>query len=137
MNKENGGVEPANVAALKKAYWRDTVQARRDALMPFVWTVMAKHGQLYGDRVNGTNAFVTNGLNFSYPGYNETLSGFPDPRVNSNEKSPIPTYRVRVAQQEAGLSRKDRRLRGLGRFPIHINTRALRLFVNAGYDPSV
>jgi hypothetical protein len=30
-------------------------------------------------------AHVTNGLAFSYPGYNEMLSGHPDPRIDSNE----------------------------------------------------
>ena len=32
------------------------------------------------------SAYVTNGMFFSYPGYNETLCGFPDPRIHSNDK---------------------------------------------------
>jgi hypothetical protein len=76
MNKQNGKV--ADVAALKKAYWRDDAGARREALMPFVWQVMAKQGQVFGDREKGSDAYVTNGMFFSYPGYNETLCGFPD-----------------------------------------------------------
>jgi len=31
---------------------------------------------------------VTNGKKFSYPGYNEILTGAPDPRVDSNDKKP-------------------------------------------------
>ncbi len=138
MNKENGGVEPANVVALKKAYWRDTVQARRDALMPFVWTVMAKHGQIYGDRVNGSDAFVTNGLNFSYPGYNETLSGFPDPRVNSNDKIPNPN--VTVLEWLDKKPAYHGRIAAFGAwdvFPYILNTGRSKLLVNAGYDPLV
>src|SRR5688500_17139841 len=47
MNKENGAV--TNVEALKKAYWRDDVRERRQALMPFLWSVVAKNGQLFGN----------------------------------------------------------------------------------------
>jgi hypothetical protein len=48
MNKKNGNV--SNEAALKKTYWRETSEARRKALLPFVWSVMAQQGQLFGNR---------------------------------------------------------------------------------------
>lgn len=92
MNKKNGSV-PDEVA-LRKAYWRDTPQARREALMPFLWTVIAKQGQIFGNREKGSDAYVTNGLFFSYPGYNETLCGFADPRIKSNDKVPNPNATV-------------------------------------------
>ncbi|MGI8992391.1 MAG: hypothetical protein ACR2I2_22775, partial [Bryobacteraceae bacterium] len=38
--------------------------------------------------------YVTNGLNFSYPGYSETLCGFADPRIKSNDKVPNPNVTV-------------------------------------------
>src|SRR5512147_2707148 len=69
------------VEALKKKYWRETPEARRQVLMPFLWSVIAKNGQIYGSRDRGSDAYVTNKLNFSYPGYSETLCGFADPRV--------------------------------------------------------
>ena len=78
LDKESGGV--GNVAALKQRYWRDTPEARRAALMPFFWDQVAKHGQVFGDPSRNAAARVTNGRNFSYPGYNETLTGAPDPR---------------------------------------------------------
>ena len=37
---------------------------------------------------------LTSGLWFSYPGYNETLSGAADPRVDSNDKVPNPNVTV-------------------------------------------
>ncbi len=138
MNKENGNVEPANVAALKKAYWRETVQARRDALMPFVWGVRAKHGQLYGDRVNGSDAFVTNGMNFSYPGYNETLTGFPDPRINSNDKVPNPNITVlEWLDKKPAYHGRIAAFAAWDTFPYILNTGRSKLLVNAGYDPLV
>ena len=68
-------------------------EARR-ALMPFFWNTIAIHGQLYGDRDAGGAAQVTNGFKFSYPGYNEMLSGHPDPRINSNDAGPNPNLTV-------------------------------------------
>jgi len=37
---------------------------------------------------------VTNGFFFSYPGYNETLTGAGDPRINSNDNIPNPNVTV-------------------------------------------
>jgi hypothetical protein len=81
-------------AALKKAYWRESLEARREVLMPFLWGTIAKEGQIYGNRDKGSDAYVTNGWFFSYPGYSETLCGFADPRVNSNDKVPNPNVTV-------------------------------------------
>ena len=92
MNKQDGSVK--DVPALQNAYWRDSEQARRETLMPFMWTVIAKHGQIYGNRLIGSEASVTNGKNFSYPGYNETLCGFADDRIDSNDKKPNPNVTV-------------------------------------------
>src|SRR5687768_4687753 len=37
-----------NAAATRNAYWRASVTERREALMPFVWNVIAREGQLFG-----------------------------------------------------------------------------------------
>jgi hypothetical protein len=86
ISKEHGGVTKTN--DLCKAFWRDTPEARREALMPFFWGTLAKQGQLYGNQHKGSTAHVTNGRNFSYPGYSEILCGFSDPRIDSNAKKP-------------------------------------------------
>jgi hypothetical protein len=62
--------------------------------MPFFWTVVGKNGQIFGDPSKGSDARVTNGMRFSYPGYNEILSGFPDPRIDSNDRKPNPNVTV-------------------------------------------
>jgi hypothetical protein len=93
MNKQNGKVK--NEAALKKTYWRDSAEERREVLMPFVWQVMAKQGQIFGNRDKGSDAFVTNHMFFSYPGYSETLCGFPDDtHIHSNDNVPNPNVTV-------------------------------------------
>lgn len=134
LNKENGGV--TNPEALKERFWRDTAAARRETLMPFLWSVVAKQGQIYGNRAMGSPAYVTNGMNFSYPGYNETLSGYPDPAIDSNDKkhnrnvtvlewlNRKPTYRGKVAAFCAWDV-----------FPYIINAERAGILVNAGHDP--
>jgi len=93
MNRQNGKVK--NEAALKKTYWRDSAEERREVLMPFVWQVMAKQGQIFGNRDKGSDAFVTNHMFFSYPGYSETLCGFPDDaHIHSNDNVPNPNVTV-------------------------------------------
>src|SRR6185295_9079790 len=59
MDAEHGGV--ADVPALKHDFWRDALEERRQVLMPFLWTTVARHGQIYGNRDGGSDALVTNG----------------------------------------------------------------------------
>lgn len=92
ISKELGRVE--DVADLRKRYWRDTPEARRQALLPFLWGEVAGKGQLIGNAAKGSEARVTNGLKFSYPGYAELLGGFADPRIDSNKKVPNPNPTV-------------------------------------------
>ncbi|HEX5474997.1 MAG TPA: hypothetical protein VFX12_10080 [Vicinamibacterales bacterium] len=83
-DKKDSGVDsPAPVAA---RFGGPTPEARRSRLLPFIWGVVARDGQVFGDPSRASEVRVTNGLWFSYPGYNELLAGFPDPRVDSNDK---------------------------------------------------
>lgn len=93
MDYEHGGIW-ADPAALAKEFWRDDPDERRQALFPFLWGTVAKRGQIFGNQNKGSVAHVTNGMAFSYPGYSEMLTGFPDPRINSNEFGPNPSQTV-------------------------------------------
>jgi hypothetical protein len=90
--KANNGDQPVDEYA--KRYVRSTPEESRAALMPFLWSVMVPQGEIYGNRDKGSEAYVTNGLNFSYPGYNETLTGHADPRIRSNDNIPNPNVTV-------------------------------------------
>ena len=92
MDAKHGGAQDA--AQLRKDFWRDTPEEGRATLLPFLWTVVAKQGQIYGNRRKGSVAQVTNGFKFSYPGYNEMATGYPNPRINSNEFGPNPNATV-------------------------------------------
>src|SRR5580698_3854887 len=134
MNKKEGKV--ADQAALKKAYWRETVEERRAALMPFLWSVVSKEGQIYGNPQKGSDAYVTNGLNFSYPGYNETLCGFPDARIDSNDKVLNPN--VTMFEWLKKKPSFDGDIAAFGAwdlFPYIFNAERAGFLVNAGYDP--
>jgi len=78
----------------RQRYSRSTTAEGRQTLMPFLWGVVSRRGQLFGNRDLGSDSHVTNGLNFSYPGYSETLTGLADPRVNSNDNVPNPNPTV-------------------------------------------
>jgi len=93
LNDKEGGswlAEPE----LRKRYWREDVDARRALLFPFLWGTVAKQGQIYGNQLKGSVAHVTNGKAFSYPGYNEMSTGYPNDAIDSNEFGPNPNASV-------------------------------------------
>ncbi len=93
LNEKYGGIWD-KAADLKREFWRADPNERRKALFPFLWTTVATRGQIYGNQTKGSIARVTNGLAFSYPGYNEMTTGHPDARINSNEFGPNPNISV-------------------------------------------
>ena len=94
FNGADGGFIDEKQEDLRRDFLRDTPEARREVLMPFLWTVISRQGQIYGNRTKGSVAQVANGKKFSYPGYNELLTGFPDPRIDSNDRKPNPNVSV-------------------------------------------
>lgn len=92
LSRDHGGVSDVN--RLRRAFWRETPEARRQALLPFFWSVIAKDGQLFGNQHKGSVARLTNGKKFTYPGFNEILAGFADPRIDSNARRNNPNVTV-------------------------------------------
>jgi hypothetical protein len=93
LNEANGGIW-GKEQDLRRQFWRDDPVERRRALFPFLWNTVAVRGQIFGNQALGSVARVTNGLAFSYPGYNEMLTGHPDARIDSNEFGPNPNISV-------------------------------------------
>ena len=133
INRDHGGVR--DLDAVRSRFWADSPQERRQQLMPFFWNVVAKNGQVFGDVGGESLARVTNGRYFSYPGYNEILSGFADDAINSNAKRPNqnvtvlewlnrrPDYRGRVAA-----------FCSWDVFPFILNVERSGIYVNAGWQ---
>jgi hypothetical protein len=92
MNRKFGHVQ--DTSGLRRLFSRDSQNASRAALLPFIWNVVAKQGEIFGNRSLQSDADVTNGFKFSYPGYNEMITGHPDPRINSNDAGPNPNLTV-------------------------------------------
>ncbi len=93
LNEKNGGIWDKE-EDLRREFWRTDPNERRKALFPFLWSTVAARGQIFGNQARGSIARVTNGLAFSYPGYNEMLTGHPDARIDSNEFGPNPNISV-------------------------------------------
>src|SRR5262249_14452721 len=134
LNDKTGGVR--DLAGLKRRYWRDTPAARREALLPFFWGNIAKHGQVFGNPARKAAARSTNGLKFSYPGYSEMFCGLVDPRIDSNGKKDNANLSV--------LEFLDGRPAFKGRveavctwdvFPFIFRSRKNGLPVHAGWEP--
>lgn len=83
-----------DTAAVRRDFWRDTPEARRETLLPFLWGTVARQGQIFGDSAAQSPARVRNRFRFSYPGYSETFTGFFDPQINSNGFKPNPNTTV-------------------------------------------
>ena len=92
VSAKPGGVR--DTTAVLRAWWRDDPVERRAALLPFVWSTLARQGVLYGNEDRGNTAAITNTMKFSYPGYNEILTGAFDPRIDSNDYPPNPNVTV-------------------------------------------
>jgi hypothetical protein len=86
--------KPEEVPPAETRFWRPAAEERRTVLMPFMWKTIASQGQILGDPAKKSRVHVTNGLWFSYPGYNEMFAGIADPRIDSNDKVPNPNITV-------------------------------------------
>jgi len=106
--------------------------------LPFIWSVVAKEGQIFGNQIKGSIGQVTNGMNFSYPGYNEILCGFADPKVDSNAKKL--NENVTVFEWLHGKPAFQGKVAAFGAwdvFPWIFNVERCGFPVNAGYDPLI
>jgi len=124
------------VDTLRKEFLAPTPEERRARLMPFVWGTLVPHGIMFGDRDAGSEVSVTNGFNFSYPGYSETLTGHPDPRIHSNDNVPNPNRTVlEWLNKQPGF---QGRVAAFGAWEVIdgiVDKARCGFPVNAGYDP--
>jgi hypothetical protein len=71
---------------IRERFWASSAEERRKKLTPFLWSEVATQGVLFGNRNYGSLVNNANRYWFSYPGYNEIFTGYPDTAVNSNKK---------------------------------------------------
>jgi hypothetical protein len=117
-------------------YGAGSAGERRQALMPFLWSVVAAQGRIFGNRDLGSDSHVTNGFNFSYPGYSETLTGIADPRVDSNDNVPNPNPTVFTwLNAKPEFAGKVAAFGAWETFTGIFDSAHCGFVVNAGYDP--
>ena len=127
----------ADVEGVQQRFWRADVVERREVLLPFVWTVMAKRGQIFGDTTRNAPAKIANTMKFSYPGYSEMFVGYPDDeRITSNNKFPNPNVTVlEFLNRRPGFEGKVAAVATWDVFPSIINQERSGVYVHAGITP--
>jgi hypothetical protein len=134
LDGKNGGVR--DLPDLKRRFWRETPEARRTALMPFLWETIGKQGQIFGNPARKANARSTNGLKFSYPGYSEMFCGVADPRVDSNSKKDNPNLSVlEFLNGRPAFRDHVEAVCTWDVFPSIFRVKQSRLPVHSGWDP--
>jgi predicted metal-binding membrane protein len=132
FNKDAKG----HASAIEMRYVGSAPEERRATLMPFLWNVIARQGQIFGDPSKHSLSHVTNGLWFSYPGYSEMFAGVADPHVASNDKVPNPN--VTVLEWLNGRPGFEGRVAAFGSWdvlPYILNTDRSHLLVGSGFSP--
>jgi hypothetical protein len=124
-----------DTATMKMLYWANSEQERRQKLMPFFWNIIAKKGQLYGNRKFGNKVNTANIYTFSYPGYNEIFTGTTDLLVASNKKKNNKNINVLEwlnAKEE--FRGKVVTFTSWNVFPYILNEERSGMLINSGYE---
>ena len=120
---------------LKDHFDANVVSDKRKKLMPFFWNTIAQKGQLYGNRNLNNYVDVANAYKISYPGYNELLTGYPDPEIKSNDKKPNPNVTVlEFLNKQKNYVGKVAAFATWDRFPYILNEERSGIYVNADND---
>lgn len=122
--------------SLKKDFWRASGQERRSALLPFIWNEAISVGEIHGNRNLASRVNLTNTQLFSYPGYNEILTGKADDiHITSNDKIYNPN---RSVLEEINAYKKFKgKVAAFGSwdvFPYILNDIRSGIPVNAGFE---
>lgn len=133
ISKEVGGVRDA--AKLKSQYWDEDPLNRRKKLLPFFWESLATKGQIIGDPDSNSLVKVTNKRLFSYPGYNEILCGFADPKIDSNaKKNNLNTTVLEWIHGQPKFQDRVAAFCSWDVFPFIVNEKRSKIPVNAGWE---
>ncbi|MEO6221296.1 MAG: alkaline phosphatase family protein [Ginsengibacter sp.] len=122
-------------AGTSTKFWDKDIEARKRKLFPFLWSTVVSKGQLYGNRWKGSNINNANHYKFSYPGYNEIFTGYPDTAVNSNDK--IWNKNINVLEfinGQPGFKNKVAAFSTWDVFPFILNKQRSGIYVNSDLD---
>jgi hypothetical protein len=122
---------------LMKEYWRPSNSKRREVLMPFIWKEAILKGQIFGNRDLGSKVDLTNKRRFSYPGYNEILTGkADDENITSNSKKPNSNKTILEEFAELNNTKKVAAFSSWDVFDYIINEERSGVYSNSGFESS-
>lgn len=121
---------------LMASFWREPAAERAGLVMPFVYDRFIREGTVVGNRDAGSCARLTNDWNFSYPGYNEILSGVINDSIDSNAAVPNPekTF-LELLNAHPLYQGRTAAFASWDVFPAIYNVERSRIPVNVGVAP--
>jgi hypothetical protein len=125
----------SDTTLIKEMYWDNDTQQRRRRLLPFLWNVIARKGQIYGNRNYGNRMNVANRYKFSYPGYNEIFTGYADARFIPN--TPVLNENTNILEylnRQREYREKVVAFTSWNIFPFILNEKRSGIRINSGYE---
>ncbi len=124
-----------DTSTMKMMYREADVEERRKKLMPFFWNVLAKRGQVYGNRHFNNKVNSSNIYSLSYPGYNEMFTGQTDISIASNDKRTNPNLNVlEYLNQQPAYNGHVVAFTSWDVFPYILNKERNGIKMNSGYE---
>lgn len=124
-----------DTATMQLLYGAATAEERRQRLMPFFWNVIARKGQLYGNRKLGSRVNTANLYSVSYPGYNEIFTGTTDLSISSNARKHNSQINVlEYLNTQPAFAGQVAAFTSWDLFPYILNQPRNGLPVNSGYE---
>src|SRR5699024_5173879 len=100
------------------------------------WNYVVMLGKLYGNRTLGSKVSVKNDYWYSYPGYNEIFTGYPDSKIKNNNYGEDPNKNVlEFINNQKGFKNE---VAGFGHWTAFnriFNVKKSKLHIVAGHKP--
>lgn len=122
----------------KEKYFVEDSLQRRKLLMPFTWNYIAKKGVILGNRDEKNHVNLTNKPLWSYPGYNEIITGKPDD-INIINNDDILNPNVSIFEYVNNIPTYNQKVMVVGSwkmFTYIFNQNRSKLLINSGYQHS-
>lgn len=125
----------ADTTACQQLFGGVSSEIRRNKLLPFFWQVIARQGQILGNRNFNNKVNVANFYKISYPGYQEMLTGVAPSRLNPNWA--VNSRRSTVLESANNLSEYNGKVVAFCSWnilPFILREKETKIPVNAGYE---
>lgn len=129
----------SSIPTYKEKYFVEDSIQRRELLMPFTWNKISEDGIILGNRDEHNYVNLTNKSLWSYPGYNEIITGKPD-NINIINNDDVLNPNISIFEYINNIPTYNQKVMVFGSwnvFPYIFNQRRSGLLINAGYQQSL